>query len=137
MQRVRFWTLFFDFSFQMYSFPFYCLLPHSSGVVEYNNVVNVMKNNYASLPNSSSVNYGEAGIKISNTRHTEDRVVLSSLGAARIEKGIRVTQRSPKYQQSRRLDAWGKPLNLPPSERTYVWEFWVVAVWMWMWMWSC
>ena len=71
----------------------------------------------SSLP-TSKVNYGDAGIKISNTRHTEDRMVLSSLGAARIEKGIRVTQRSPVPQQRRRIDAWGKPLNLPASERT-------------------
>ena len=72
----------------------------------------------ASLPNSQ-VNYDDAGIKISSTRHTEDRMVLSSLGAARVEKGIRVTNAAPAYSPLRRLDAWGKPLNLPPSERTY------------------
>ena len=68
---------------------------------------------------TSQVNYGDAGIKISSTRHTEDRMVLSSLGATRVERGIRVTQRSPPPSPSRRLDQWGKPLNLPPSERTY------------------
>ena len=90
---------------------------NATGVVKYSNVVDVMKD-HSSLP-TSRVNYGDAGIKISTTRHTEDRMVLSSLGAARIEKGIRVTQRAQPPKQNRRLDPWGKPLSLPTPERTY------------------
>ncbi len=35
------------------------------------------------------------------------------------ETGIRVTQRAETPKSNRRIDAWGKPLNLPASERTY------------------
>ena len=90
---------------------------NATGVVNYNNFVQVMKSHCA-LP-SSTVNYDDAGIKLSQRGHTEDRIMLSSLGATSIERGKQTRTPKANPKPSRRLDPWGKPLNLQPNERTY------------------
>jgi Ca2+-binding EF-hand superfamily protein len=90
---------------------------NATGEVRYDKVVDVMKAHCA-LP-SSKVNYEDAGIKISQRGQSEDRIMLSSIGATSIERGIRTRTPKANPKMSRRLDPWGKPLALEPSERTY------------------